>query len=113
MPISDLSHGEDSTYHEWRDPVLQQLVNESRIEFDTLGVDGVIAASQRDDSRPGDGESVRLYPVVFQKLDVLEPALVRIRRDITVPAVKCLAWCATKVVPDRLSSPSISVEPSI
>lgn len=43
-----------STYDEGGDVVLQELVNEVRVVFDALEVDGVVSATKRDDTRPGE-----------------------------------------------------------
>ena len=63
-------------YHERNDPVGDELVDKVRIELDPLGVDGVVTATQWDNTRPRNGKPVSLHAVLAQQRDVILPTLV-------------------------------------
>lgn len=46
------------TDHERRNPIFEQVVDQVRIPFDSLGIDGVVATAQGDDTRPSDGKAI-------------------------------------------------------
>ena len=51
-------------HHERSYPVGDELVDEVGIKLDARGVYGIVAAAERDDARPGDGEPVSLRTIV-------------------------------------------------
>lgn len=56
--------------------MLNELVNEVRVELNTLGVDGVITATKGDDACPRNRETVGLDTVRRQQRNILLPQLV-------------------------------------
>lgn len=64
--------------HEWNYPLCKQIIYELLVESYAGRVDRVVAASQRDDPTPRNGEAVGFRPGEFQKGDVLGGAVVRV-----------------------------------
>ena len=64
--------------HEGYDARLEKVVNELDVKVDAGLVDGVVAASQRNAARPGDGEAVGLGAERFEEGNILARAVVRV-----------------------------------
>jgi hypothetical protein len=82
-----------------RDPVSEEVVDELDVEVEAGLVDRVVAASQRDDAGPRDGEAVALGAGLLQQLNVLVCAVVRVAGDITAVAAGNLARDLAECVP--------------
>lgn len=83
------------------DPIGSELVNKLLVVFDTLGVDGVVAAAEGNHPRPGDGEAVGASTVRFEEGDVLFGAVKGVAGDVTGAAVGGLAGNVREGVPNR------------
>jgi hypothetical protein len=98
----------------WEIPVVQsdercdssceKVINELDIVVDTSLVDGVVTATQRDDSGPGDGEAVGLSTERLQQLDILSCSVVRITGNCSRGIISDLARNCTERIPDRGST---------
>lgn len=89
-----------STHYERNDAVDDELVDEVRVEFYSLGIDGVVAAAQWDDSWPGDGKPVRLHAILTQQRDIVFPTFVRVGGNVPIFSIESHPGRPTKVVPD-------------
>jgi len=69
-----------------------------------LLVDGVVAAAERNDTRPGEGEAVGLGFCLFQQCNVLGRTMIRITGDIARAAVCNLPRDAAEAVPNGVGS---------
>jgi hypothetical protein len=57
-------------------PLSEKVIHEFHIEVETGLVDRVVAASEGDDSRPGDGEAVGFCASFFEERNVFAGAVV-------------------------------------
>jgi hypothetical protein len=78
----------------------EKIIHEFDIELQSLLVYGVIAAAERYDSRPGDGEAVCFGSSEFQQVDIFGGAIVGVACYITGTAVCDLAGRFAERVPD-------------
>lgn len=92
IPVEERDHGGDAG--------IEEVVDELDVVIQTLLVDGVVAATERDNARPGDGKAVSLGAGLLQELNVLRNAVVGVAGDITRAAASDLAWDLAERVPD-------------
>lgn len=92
IPVEERDHGSDAR--------VEEVVDELDVVVQSLLVDGVVAATEWDHARPGDGEAVGLCAGLLQELDVLRNAVVRVAGHITRAAASDLAWDLAEGVPD-------------
>jgi hypothetical protein len=92
------------THHKRYNAPLQQCINQLRIEFDSFWIDRVIPTSKRNDSRPRNGEPIRLDTVLNEEVYIFLPEPVRVGGDIAVSSIQNLAWGTREVIPERLST---------
>lgn len=79
---------------------VEQVVDKLDIVFKTLFVDGVISATEGNDSRPGDGKSVDFGAEFLEQLNVLVGAVVGITSDIARGTTGDFAGDLGKGIPD-------------
>lgn len=65
-----------------------------------LLIDRVVSAAEGDDARPGNGKAVGLDTILFQKLYILSPELVRVSGDVTIASIEGAAWLPGEGIPD-------------
>lgn len=82
----------------------QEIIRKFHVVLETGLVDGIIASSQRNDTRPGEGKAVGLCPGLLQEFNVLGGAMVRVASHVTRAAVCNLAGNLAKRVPYRRAS---------
>lgn len=92
IPVEERDHGGDAS--------IEEVVNELDVVVQALLVDGVVAATEWDHTRPGDGEAVGLCAGLFQELNILRNAVVGVAGHITRAAASDLAWDLAEGVPD-------------
>lgn len=78
---------------------VEEVVDKLAVVIDTCLVNGVVSATERDDSRPADGETVGLGANRLEKSDILSSAVVRVAGGDTRAAVSNLAGLVTEHVP--------------
>ena len=86
--------------HERRDSFRQQIIYELLIERNAGWVNGVFAATDRDDSAPGDGEAVGFRAGEFEKRNVFCGSVVGVAGYIAGTAVCYFAGDFAECVPD-------------
>lgn len=82
---------QSSTYDERRDASSKERVDEIRVELYSGLVHGVIAASERNNSGPRQGETVGFDAILGEEVEVVLPAFVGVGRNIAVASVESLA----------------------
>jgi hypothetical protein len=92
IPVEESDHGDDAG--------IEEVVNELDVVVQALLVDGVVAASEWDHARPGNGKAVGLCAGLLQELNVLRDAVVGVAGDISRAAASDLAWDLAEGVPD-------------
>jgi len=92
VPVEQRDHG--------RDAGVEQVIDELDVEAEARLVNGVVAAAQRDDARPGDGEAVGLGAGLLEELDVLGGAVVGVAGDVAGAGAGDLAGNLAEGVPD-------------
>ena len=92
IPVEERDHGGDAG--------IEKVVNKLDVVVQALLVDGVVAATEWDHARPGDGEAVGFCAGLLQELNVLRNAVVGVAGDITRAAASDLAWDLAEGVPD-------------
>jgi hypothetical protein len=90
--VEESDHGGDAG--------IEEVVDELDVVVQTLLVDGVVAATEGNNARPGDGEAVGLCAGLLQELNILRNAVVGVASDITRAAASDLAWDLAEGVPD-------------
>ena len=86
---------------EGRDAGFEEVINELDVVVDALLVDGVVATTDGDDTRPGDGEAVGGGAERLEKVNVLLGAVVRVAGGGARAAVGDLAGDVAEGIPDR------------
>jgi len=84
----------------WLDSVGEQLIDHALIILQAFLVDGIIAAAQRNHSRPGDAETVGLGTKILEESDVLFVAVVGVTCSFSTGPICYLARYAAERVPD-------------
>lgn len=92
IPVEERDHGGDAR--------IEEVVDELDVVVQALLVDGVVASTEWDHARPGDGKAVGLCAGLLQELNVLRNAVVGIAGHITRAAASNLAWDLAEGVPD-------------
>ena len=82
------------------DTSLNQIVHELDIVIHSLLVHGIVSSAKRDNSWPGDAESVGLCAKGFQQSDVLGCSMVGIAGRTAIGPVADLAGSIGECVPD-------------
>lgn len=80
---------------------LEQVIDKLDIVVDALLVDGVVATTNGDDARPGDGEAVGGGAERLEEVNVLLGAVVRVAGDGTRAAIGDLTGDVAESIPDR------------
>ena len=94
------------------DAGLEEVVDELDVVVDALLVDGVVAATDGDDTGPRDGEAVGGGAERLEEVNVLLGAVVRVAGDDTRAAVSDLAGNVAEGIPDRRTT-AISVDSTL
>lgn len=92
IPVEERDHGGNAG--------IEEVVYELDVVVQALLVDGVVASTEWDHARPGDGEAVGLCAGLLQELNVLRNAVVGVTGHITRAAASDLAWDLAEGVPD-------------
>jgi len=82
------------------DAGLEEVVDELDVVVNALLVDGVVAAAERDQAGPGEGEAVGGGAERLEEVDILLGAVVRVASDGARAAVGDLAGDGAEGVPD-------------
>lgn len=86
------------------DSCSKQIIYEFFVEGNSSRVDWVIASSDWNDPRPGDGESVGLRASTLEELDVFCRPVVRIAGDVSGRCICNFSWDFAECIPDRGAS---------
>ncbi len=78
----------------------QQIIDELLVKCYAGGVYGIVSASERNNTRPGDREAVRLGTCEFEECDIFCGAVVRVAGYISRGAIGDLPGDCTEGVPD-------------
>lgn len=106
--------------NEWDNIIGDELVNEVGVEFDSLGIHGIVTTTLWDDPGPGYREAVRLDTVCLQEGNILLPQFIGISGYISIFSVElhsdeyrvcrirtmpyCMARKFQEVIPDGFSA---------
>lgn len=82
------------------DAVVEELIHVFLVEFDALGVEGIVAAAERDDAGPGDGEAVGFGTIGFEECNVFFDAVVGVAGGETGRTIGDLAGDGGEGVPN-------------
>src|SRR4029078_7172122 len=83
------------------DIVFQQRVDQAAVEVEPALID--LAASLRQDARPGNREAVGPQTQLLHQRDILAPAVVVVAGQVAGAAVLDTPWRMSKAIPDRLA----------
>src|SRR5215467_1784274 len=90
----------------WRDPAIEQPIDEAIVEVQPVHVDG--ASALRQYTRPSDGEAIRVEAKTCDQVHVLLHPVVMIGGDVSSVAVTCHARSGGETIPDRLAAPILA-----
>lgn len=94
------------------DAGIEQVVDKLDVMVDALLVDGVVAATNGNDTRPGDGEAVGGGTERLEEINILLGAVVRVAGDDTRATVGDLAGDVAEGIPDR-GTTAVSVDSTL
>ena len=82
----------------------EEVVDEFLVEGDSGGVDGVVAPSQWDEARPGEGEAVGAGAGFLEELNVVRQVVVGVACYVAAVAAGDFAGDLAEGVPDGWAS---------